>query len=43
MEGELWDVMYYALAIIDMESVIEKKSVFNSSRYPKPMPFQLDR
>lgn len=48
VDEELWDVMYYALAIanccgIDMESVISKKEAFNNIRYPGPEPFQLDR
>ena len=48
IDEELWDVIYYALAIancygIDIESVIEKKAVYNYARYPSPEPFQLDR
>lgn len=48
IDEELGDVIYYALAIancygIDMESVIEKKAVFNYARYPGPVPFELDR
>jgi len=48
IDEELWDVVYFALAIancygIDMESVIPKKEAFNSIRYPGPVPFQLDR
>lgn len=48
IDEELWDVVYYALAIancyeIDLESVIEKKAVFNYARYPGPVPFELDR
>ena len=48
IDEELWDVIYYALAIancygIDMESVIPKKAAFNAQRYPDPEPFALDR
>ena len=48
IDEELWDVIYYALAIancygIDMESVIPKKAAFNAQRYPDPEPFTLDR
>ena len=48
VDEELWDVIYYALAIancygIDMESVIPKKAAFNAQRYPDPEPFALDR
>lgn len=48
IDEELWDVIYYALAIancygIDIESVIPKKAVFNAQRYPDPEPFELDR
>ena len=48
IDEELWDVMYYALAIancydIDMESVIAKKAAVNCARYPGPVPFELDR
>ena len=48
IDEELWDVIYYALAIancygIDMETVIPKKSAINNVRYPEPVPFELDR
>lgn len=48
IDEELWDVMYFALAIancygIDMESVIPQKEAFNNIRYPGPAPFELDR
>lgn len=48
IDEELWDVVYYALAIancydIDLESVIQKKVAFNCARYPSPVPFELDR
>jgi NTP pyrophosphatase (non-canonical NTP hydrolase) len=38
IEEELWDVVYYALAIanlygIDMEDVIVKKEAFNNEKY----------
>jgi len=48
IDEELWDVMYFALAIancygIDMESVIPEKEALNNIRYPGPAPFELDR
>ena len=48
IDEELWDVIYYALAIancygIDLESVIPQKAAFNAQRYPDPEPFTLDR
>ena len=48
IDEEIWDVIYYALAIancygIDMESVIPQKEAFNNIRYPGPAPFELDR
>ena len=48
IDEELWDVIYYALAIancygIDMETVIPQKSAINNARYPEPVPFELDR
>jgi len=48
VDEELWDVIYYALAIancygIDMESVIPRKEALNNIRYPGPEPFQMDR
>ena len=48
IDEELWDVIYYALAIancygIDLETVIPWKSELNNARYPDPVPFQLDR
>ena len=48
IDEELWDVIYFALAIancygIDMESVIPRKEAFNNIRYPGPEPFELDR
>ena len=48
IDEELWDVMYYALAIanlydIDMEQVIKAKAELNESRYPAPVPFEENR
>ena len=48
VDEELWDVIYYALAIanlydIDMEQVIAAKSRMNESRYPSPVPFEENR
>ena len=48
VDEELWDVIYFALAIancygIDMESVIPQKEAFNNIRYPGPAPIELDR
>lgn len=48
IDEELWDVIYFALAIancygIDMESVIPLKEALNNVRYPGPAPFELDR
>ena len=48
VDEELWDVIYYALAIancygIDMEAVIPRKEALNNVRYPGPAPFELDR
>ena len=48
VDEELWDVIYYTLAIancygIDMEAVIPRKEALNNVRYPGPAPFELDR
>ena len=48
VDEELWDVIYYTLAIancygIDMEAVIPRKEALNTVRYPGPAPFELDR
>lgn len=48
VDEELWDVMYYVLAIancygIDMESVIPRKEAFNAARYPGSATLELDR
>lgn len=48
IDEELWDVMYYALAIanlydIDMEQVIKTKAEMNQSRYPSALQFEEGR
>lgn len=48
IDEELWDVIYYALAIanlydIDMEQVIKAKAEINQKRYPSPVPFETGR
>ena len=48
IDEELWDVMYYALAIanlydIDMEQVIKTKAAMNQSRYPSAVKFEEGR
>lgn len=48
IDEELWDVIYYALAIanlydIDMEQVIKAKAEMNQSRYPSPVRFEENR
>lgn len=48
IDEELWDVIYYALAIancygIDLEEVIPRKAALSAARYPDPRPFELDR
>ena len=48
IDEELWEVIYYALAIaniygIDMEHVIEVKSRINESRYPSEITFEIGR
>lgn len=48
IDEELWDVMYYALAIanlydIDMEQVIKTKAEMNQSRYPSAIQFEEGR
>ena len=48
IDEELWDVMYYALALanlynIDMEQVIKAKSKLNESCYPSPVSFEENR
>lgn len=48
IDEEVWDVMYYAIAIanlydIDLEQVIKAKSRMNESRYPSPVVFEENR
>ena len=48
VDEELYDVIYYALAIaniydIDIEQVVKAKSVINASRYPSDVKFEEGR
>lgn len=48
IDEELWDVIYYALAIanmydIDMEEVIREKAALAEARYPSPVKFEQGR
>lgn len=48
IDEELWDVIYYALAIanlydIDLEQIIKTKSEMNQSRYPSSVRFEENR
>ena len=48
VDEELWDVIYFALAIancygIGVESAIARKEAFNAARYPGSVPFEMDR
>ena len=48
IDEEVWDVMYYAIAIanlydIDLEQVILHKSRMNESRYPSDAVFEENR
>lgn len=48
VDEELWDVIYYALAIaniydIDIEQVIKVKSEMNERRYPSKIKFEEGR
>ena len=48
IDEELWDVIYYALAIaniydIDMEQVAKLKSELNESKYPSGVKFEENR
>jgi NTP pyrophosphatase (non-canonical NTP hydrolase) len=48
VDEELWDVIYYALAIaniydIDIEQVAKVKSAMNESRYPSEVKFEEGR
>ena len=45
---ELWDVIYYVLAIanlydIDLEQVIKAKEDLNQHRYPSAVEFEVNR
>ena len=48
IDEELWDVIYYTLAIaniydVDIEQVIKVKSEMNESRYPSKVKFEEGR
>lgn len=48
IDEELWDVIYYAIAIanlydIDLEQVIRTKEAMNQIRYPTPVEFEENR
>lgn len=48
IDEEVWDVIYYAIAIanlydIDLEQVIKTKSELNQSRYPSAVVFEENR
>ncbi len=48
IDEEVWDVIYYAIAIanlydIDLEKVINVKSKINESRYPSSVVFEENR
>ena len=48
IDEELWDVIYYAIAIanlydVDLEQVIKTKSEMNQNRYPSSVIFEEDR
>lgn len=48
IDEEVWDVIYYAIAIanlydIDLEQVIKIKSDMNQSRYPSAVVFEENR
>ena len=48
IDEEIWDVIYYAIAIaniydIDLEQVIKTKSEMNQSRYPSSAIFEENR
>ena len=48
IDEEIWDVIYYAIAIaniydIDLEQVIKTKSEMNQSRYPSSVIFEENR
>lgn len=48
IDEELWDVIYYAIAIaniydIDLEQVIKSKAAISQSRYPSSVVFEENR
>ena len=48
IDEELWDVMYYTLALanlygVDMERAIAAKEALNQRRYPAAVAFEADR
>ena len=48
IDEELWDVIYYAIAIanlydIDLEQVIKTKEKMNETRYPSSIVFEENR
>ena len=48
IDEELWDVIYYAIAIaniydVDLEQVIKTKSEMNQIRYPSSVVFEENR
>ena len=48
IDEELWDVIYYAIAIanlynVDLEQVIKAKTALSESRYPSPVVFEENR
>lgn len=48
IEEELWDVIYYTIAIanlhdIDLESVIKQKTRISEARYPSAVVFEENR
>ena len=48
VDEELWDVIYYAIAManlsdIDLEQVRKSKSRLTESRYPSPVVFEENR
>ena len=48
IDEELWDVIYYAIAIaniydVDLERVIKKKSEMSQNKYPSSVAFEENR
>lgn len=48
IDEELWDVIYYTMAIanlydVDLEQVIKSKEAMNQSRYPSSVVFEENR